>query len=171
MELKTERLCLRPITRKDLRVVLAYACDLSNAEYMVYYPKTEQEAVSYVEETASQWEEEEPITYEFAVLLDGEMIGTVSLWLEEADGVEIGWILNRHYWGCGYGTEAAAAVLRFMSEELGISSCISCCDTRNIASARMMEKLGMKRILQRTRIYERGEKLHRNMSISGLSEI
>ena len=92
---------------------------------MVYYPKTEQEAVSYVEETASQWEEEEPITYEFAVLLDGEMIGTVSLWLEEADGVEIGWILNRHYWGCGYGTEAAAAVLRFMSEELGISSCIS----------------------------------------------
>lgn len=43
MELKTERLCLRPITRKDLRVVLAYACDLSNAEYMVYYPKTEQE--------------------------------------------------------------------------------------------------------------------------------
>ena len=153
MELKTERLCLRPITRKDLRAVLAYACDLSNAEYMVYYPKTEQEAVSYVEETASQWEE--PITYEFAVLLDGEMIGTVSLWLEEADGVEIGWILNRHYWGCGYGTEAAAAVLRFMSEELGISSCISCCDTRNIASARMMEKLGMKRILQRTRIYER----------------
>ena len=106
MELKTERLCLRPITRKDLRAVLAYACDLSNAEYMVYYPKTEQEAVSYVEETASQWEEEEPITYEFAVLLDGEMIGTVSLWLEEADGVEIGWILNRHYWGCGYGTEA-----------------------------------------------------------------
>lgn len=98
MELKTERLCLRPITRKDLRAVLAYACDLSNAEYMVYYPKTEQEAVSYVEETASQWEEEEPITYEFAVLLDGEMIGTVSLWLEEADGVEIGWILNRHYW-------------------------------------------------------------------------
>ena len=155
MELKTERLCLRPITRKDLRAVLAYACDLSNAEYMVYYPKTEQEAVSYVEETASQWEEEEPITYEFAVLLDGEMIGTVSLWLEEADGVEIGWILNRHYWGCGYGTEAAAAVLRFMSEELGISSCISCCDTRNIASARMMEQLGMKRILQRTRIYER----------------
>ena len=83
------------------------------------------------------------------------MIGTVSLWLEEADGVEIGWILNRHYWGCGYGTEAAAAVLRFMLEEMGISSCISCCDTRNIASARMMEKLGMKRILQRTRIYER----------------
>lgn len=134
MELKTERLCLRPITRKDLGAVLAYACDRSNAEYMVYYPKTEQEAVSYVEETASQWEE------------------------EEADGVEIGWILNRHYWGCGYGTEAAAAVLRFMSEELGISSCISCCDTRNIASARMMEKLGMKRILQRARIYgRRGE--------------
>lgn len=78
------------------------------------------------------------------------------------------WILNPSLLGCGYGTEAAAAVLRFMSEELGISSCISCCDTRNIASARMMEKLGMKRILQRARIYEGGEKLHRNMSTDGL---
>lgn len=155
MKLKTERLCLRPITRKDLEAVLAYACDRSNAEYMVYYPKTEQETAFYVEEMASQWEAKRQATYEFAVILAGEMIGTVSLWLEEADGVEIGWILNRQYWGHGYGTEAAEAVLRFMSEELGISSCISCCDTRNTASARMMEKLGMKRILQRTRIYER----------------
>ena len=115
MELKTKRLCLRPISRMDLGAVLAYACDRSNAEYMVYYPKTEQEAVSYVEETASQWESEDQITYEFAVILAGEMIGTVSLWLEEADGVEIGWILNRNYWGRGYGTEAAEAVLRFMT--------------------------------------------------------
>lgn len=155
MELKTERLRLRPITRKDLGAVLSYACDQGNAEYMVYYPKTEQEAAFYVEEMASQWEAKRQTTYEFVVILAGEMIGTVSLWLEEADGVEIGWILNRQYWGHGYGTEAAEAVLRFMSEELGISSCISCCDTRNTASARMMEKLGMKRILQRTRIYER----------------
>ena len=69
--------------------------------------------------------------------------------------MEIGWILNRNYWGHGYGTEAAEAVLRFMTEELGISSCISCCDTRNTASARMMEKLGMTKIRQRPRIYER----------------
>lgn len=78
---------------------------MQNTWYIIR--KREQEAVSYVEETASQWESEDQITYEFAVILAGEMIGTVSLWLEEADGVEIGWILNRNYWGHGYGTEAA----------------------------------------------------------------
>lgn len=157
-QLKTKRLLLRPFSRTDLESVLQYACDLENAPYMVYYPKTREEAVLFTEEMAAQWESKHQITYEFAVTLDGEMIGTVSLWLEEADGVEIGWILKRKYWGFGYGTEAAEALLHFMKDTLGITSCISCCDTRNVASEKMMKKLGMVLEKERPRIYEkRGE--------------
>lgn len=56
---------------------------------------------------------------------------------------EIGWRLDRAYWGHGYATEAAKAVCNFAFESLDLSEIVSFTATINLRSRRVMEKLGM----------------------------
>jgi len=59
------------------------------------------------------------------------------------DEVELGWMLLRAAWGRGYGTEAARAVRDEAFERLGLASVIAVHHPANVASGRIMEKLGM----------------------------
>ena len=58
---------------------------------------------------------------------------------------EIGFVLNRHYWGCGYMTEAARAVLQYGFQRLNLHRIYATCRPANVASTRVLEKLGMRR--------------------------
>jgi RimJ/RimL family protein N-acetyltransferase len=57
--------------------------------------------------------------------------------------VEVGWRLDRPYWGQGYATEGGQAALRFGFEELGLEEIVSFTSLTNTASQRVMERLGM----------------------------
>jgi RimJ/RimL family protein N-acetyltransferase len=57
--------------------------------------------------------------------------------------VEIGWRLNAEYWGHGYATEGARAVLMFGFEVLELAEIVSFTVPRNARSRRVMEKIGM----------------------------
>ena len=139
-ELRTERLSLRPLRAEDWTAVAAYACDRENAAYMIYYPMESPEAVRrYVERAAAEWEKERP---------------SVTLWMEESQFPELGWILDRRFWGRGYGGEAVQALKGFAAGELGLTVPEASCDTRNAASARVMEKAGLSFYEERERIYE-----------------
>lgn len=59
--------------------------------------------------------------------------------------VEIGWRLVRTAWGNGYATEAAREALRFGFEDLGLKEVVSFTTVSNVASRRVMERLGMER--------------------------
>jgi ribosomal-protein-alanine N-acetyltransferase len=56
----------------------------------------------------------------------------------------MGYVLVRARWGQGYATEAAMANLRFGFDELGLHKIMATCDTENIASARVLGKIGMR---------------------------
>jgi len=58
--------------------------------------------------------------------------------------VEIGWRLARAHWGHGYAPEAAAEVLRYAFETLGLPSVVSLTAVQNRPSRRVMEKIGMR---------------------------
>jgi ribosomal-protein-alanine N-acetyltransferase len=58
---------------------------------------------------------------------------------------EILYLLNRQYWGHGYATEAVRAVLGFGFRELGLHRVYATCRPANVASSRVMEKVGMQR--------------------------
>jgi len=58
---------------------------------------------------------------------------------------EIGWVLSSSAHGRGYATEAARALLAFGFDTLGLHRVYTCCDAENLASARVMEKIGMQR--------------------------
>ncbi|MGA0306879.1 MAG: GNAT family N-acetyltransferase [bacterium] len=57
--------------------------------------------------------------------------------------VEIGWRLNKIFWGKGLATEAAEAVLRLGFVELGLSEIVSFTAELNQPSIRVMQKIGM----------------------------
>lgn len=74
-----------------------------------------------------------------------EMIGFCGLgfWGDLLDP-EIGWWLARSHWGCGLATEAARMALRDAFERVRLDRIISIARPANIASTRIMEKLGLK---------------------------
>ena len=167
VELKTQRLLLRPLELADLEAVHAYASDRENTRFMLFLPNdTLEETAAFLKSVEADWAGEQPQAFEFAVVLGGEVIGAVSVALndERTEG-EMGWILNKRYWGKGYTTEAALAVRDFAIRELGVKKLIAHCDARNTASQRVMQKLSF-RLEEETddRVYPKtGEKATERM--------
>jgi RimJ/RimL family protein N-acetyltransferase len=57
--------------------------------------------------------------------------------------VEVGWRLDPDYWGRGFATEGGRAALDFGFHVLGLDEIVSICEPENVASSRVMERLGM----------------------------
>lgn len=60
--------------------------------------------------------------------------------------VEVGWFVDRRYWGNGLATEGGRRSLTFGFEELGLDRIIARYDPENYASGKVMEKLGMNHV-------------------------
>ena len=80
----------------------------------------------------------------WAIVYDQKMVGTIDLRLNEAhQQAEIGYVLNKNYWGQGIMPEAAAALLAIGFDQLHLVRIFSEHDTRNPKSGRVMAKIGM----------------------------
>lgn len=77
----------------------------------------------------------------------GEFVGWIALHPHEGGSrsdVSLGYRLRRSSWGQGYGTEAARALVRRAFAELSVQRITATTYQDNVASRRVMEKLGMK---------------------------
>jgi RimJ/RimL family protein N-acetyltransferase len=76
----------------------------------------------------------------------GQIIGGIALDVFDRAGGEaaFSYLLNRAMWGRGYATEALTEILRFGFTQLGLRQIADSCAVENIASARVMEKCGMR---------------------------
>lgn len=145
MKLYTKRLSIVPLGPKYLSTTHEYAGDIDNAKYMIHLPNIDlNETRSFLDKVQTEWQKCTPEFYEFAILLDNEHIGAVSIYIDQstAEG-ELGWIINKRYWGNGYAVEAARAVIDFAEQELKLRKFIAHCDSVNTGSYKVMEKLGM----------------------------
>ena len=79
----------------------------------------------------------------------GELVGMVGAFFREGlegearGDLELGWLIIRRHWGCGYATEAARAALAFGFDTLGVDRAIAHIDAANGASIRVSEHIGM----------------------------
>lgn len=145
-EINTERLILKPLGIKYLDSVHEYASDLENTKYMMFLPNESlEETRDFLQKAEDEWLRGAPSFYEFAIIYQEQHVGAVSLYLEDDTSGELGWILNKKYWGQGIAYEAASALMDYAARELGIRHFFAHCDSENIASYRTMEKLGMSR--------------------------
>lgn len=146
MIIQTQRLTLRPVDMSHVESTFAYAGDIENTKYMMYLPfDSLEETAESIREAMAEWEKPEPARWEFAIIREGEHIGGITLYfLKDRTQAELGWVVSRGHWRKGYATEAAAELIRRAGTEWGIKRVIACCDSENIGSKCVMEKLGMK---------------------------
>ena len=83
----------------------------------------------------------------------GRLVGSCGLGYQRDGGppLEFGYTLARSHWGRGYATEAASACLRYAFEVLRLPEIVASVDSRNLASCRVLEKIGF--------VYQRQEQL------------
>ncbi|MEU5845112.1 GNAT family N-acetyltransferase [Saccharopolyspora shandongensis] len=146
----TDRLLLRPFTTDDTADVWAYQRQQDVARYLRWEPRDRDQVRDAVAQMAGEIAlRSEGDCLSLAVVspeLDA-VVGQVELvWHSEANRqAEVGYIFNPGYQGKGLATEAAREVLRLGFEELGLHRIIGRCNALNAASARLMERLGMRR--------------------------
>jgi RimJ/RimL family protein N-acetyltransferase len=144
--LRTDRLILREFVEDDWRAVHAFLSDPEVSRYCPFQPPTEEETREEIRKLIDG-QRAKPPQYDFALVLrsTGTLIGLCRLTMrpDELRQGEILYLLNRRYWGQGYATEAARAVLGYGFEELGLHRVYATCRPANVASSRVMEKVGM----------------------------
>jgi RimJ/RimL family protein N-acetyltransferase len=148
-DLRLDRLRLRDWREADWPQAHAYASDPEVVRYMDWGPNTEEETRAFIR-SAMQVAQASPRTnHDLAVTLlgTGEVIGGCRIWIEAAEHREasIGYSLARPHWGRGYATELAGGLLRFGFETLGMHRIWAIVEPENVASARVLEKLGLQR--------------------------
>lgn len=157
IELKTERLTLRPYGLADFADVHEYAGDKDDIKYMLFLPnETEEDTKIFLKSVEEEWAKDVPDYYEFGLILDGKLIGGVGLYMEDnRTKAELGWTLNKRFRGKGYVTEAAKAIMEFAKNEFKVTEIFAHCDTRNVPSANVMRRLGMELESEGDRHYDR----------------
>ncbi len=146
MQITTERLVLREFGADDWRAVLDYQRD---PLYLRFYPweeRSEADVRDFVEMFRG-WRAEQPRwRFQLAIVLreDGRLIGNCGIRRKPDNDWEadLGYELSPQCWGNGYATEAARAMVDFGFGELGLRRISSWCIADNVASARVLERLG-----------------------------
>jgi RimJ/RimL family protein N-acetyltransferase len=149
IELKTERLALRPLATGDAEALAAINAD---PEVMRYIgdgsPRDLEQTEALVAKVEAHWDAYGWGAFAIDEAATGALVGLAILatpnFLPEILPVtELGWRVKRDRWGRGYAPEAARAVMGFAFDDLGLDRVVSCIHSENAASIRVAEKLGM----------------------------
>lgn len=148
MDITTARLVLREIEPGDWPAVLAYQRDERYLRYYAWTERTESQVRDFVQMLVNLRFEQPRRKFQLAITLpqDGTLIGNCGIRRKQENEWEadIGYELNPEYWGRGYATEAAQAVVAFGFNDLGLHRVSSWCIADNLASAHVLEKVGMR---------------------------
>jgi [ribosomal protein S5]-alanine N-acetyltransferase len=144
--LTTERLVLRPFVWEDAAAVqrLAGAREVADTTLNIPHPYEDGMAEQWIESHAAAFAAGRLVSYAVTDQPSGGLLGTVSLHLEptHARG-ELGYWFGVPFWGKGYATEAARALVDFGFAHLQLHRIQARHFVRNPASGRVMQKLGM----------------------------
>ena len=145
--LHTPRLVLRPFAPADAPAVeqLASAREVADTTLNIPHPYPAGTAAAFIEGRAAAWREGAGVAYAITSRETGGFLGGVGLHLTPRHRrAELGYWIGVPHWGCGYCTEAARVVLAFGFDALGLHRIEAHHFTRNPASGRVMQKLGMR---------------------------
>lgn len=149
LDLETTRLTLRGWRDADREPFFRMNAD---PRVMRHFPallsRTESDAL--VDRIVAEFDRDGFGLYAAELRTGSEFIGFVGLSVPTFQAhfmpaVEIGWRLAARYWNRGLATEGARAVLRHAFGPLGLNELVSMTVPGNLASRRVMEKLGMTR--------------------------
>ena len=146
----TTRLRLRAFQDSDLETFIVYRSDPEVARYQGWdAPYDRALAIAFVAEMQRKQPGAPGEWYQIALELvsSGEMIGDCAFHIlpEDARQAEIGFTLSRAQQHHGYAVEAVACLLDYLFGELDLHRIRAICDVENLASAKTLERIGLRR--------------------------
>jgi [ribosomal protein S5]-alanine N-acetyltransferase len=149
VRLETANLVLRELRDDDAGAVHLYASDTAVVRYLDWGPSTVEDTEQYLVVVQATREAVPRAVYHLAIVLKATngLIGGCRIEVRSPvhESGDIGYVLHRDAWGHGYATEATRALLTFGFERLALHRIWATCDVENRASARVLEKVGMRR--------------------------
>jgi len=145
--LETERLILRPFELADAKEVqrLAGAREVAATTQNLPHPYEDGMAEEWIGTHQEAFERGTGVTFAITTRADGRLIGAISLMgIRPAHQAELGYWVGKPYWNQGFCTEAARAVVAYGFQVLGLNRVHARHLSRNPASGRVMQKLGMR---------------------------
>ena len=147
LRLKTERLVLRSWRKSDREIFARLNAD---PLVMEHFPGvlSHAESDSFADRIDAHFKDHAFGLWAVEVPGEADFIGFVGLAVPGFDAhfmpaVEVGWRLDKAYWGRGFATEAAHAAVADGFERVGLAEIVSFTTPANIRSIRVMERLGM----------------------------
>jgi len=143
--LTTQRLTLRPFSLDDALRMSQLAGNIRVAETTLNVPHPYQPdmARSWISTHEAGWTERKNIVYAITLTETGELLGTIGLHDIKPDQAELGYWIGEPYWGRGFCTEAAKAVIAFSFEILELSKVVAEHLKSNPASGAVMKNASM----------------------------
>lgn len=145
--LKTENFIIRAFEIKDLEIFTQYRSQEMVAKYQSWINFTYQDAVVFFESMDYSTFGKEGCWYQLAISsidLD-ELVGDIAVHFIDQDQIEIGFTISPQYQRKNVATEALSYFLRYVFGELNRHRVIATTDVKNIASCRLLERLGFRR--------------------------
>jgi len=145
-EVETERLLLRQFTIDDLDDLYFIYSHPDLSKYLSNeQPLRLDQTRAAINSIIESWQQHNFGVWAVVYKKHRKLIGHCGLkFLENTPEVQIGYLLLKDYWRRGLGTEAAAAVLKYGFEVVKLERIVAIAKPENIASRRVMEKIGMK---------------------------
>ncbi|WP_066051982.1 GNAT family N-acetyltransferase [Robertmurraya korlensis] len=146
MTLSTERLILRKLGTTDAKRIkeLAGDYDVAKTTLNIPHPYPEGSAVVFIHSVLESENKGQLATYAITKKESDDLIGMVSIKVNSTfNRGELGYWVGKPYWGQGYGTEAAKALVHFGFEKLKLNRIYAQAFTTNPGSWRIMEKIGL----------------------------
>ena len=146
--IETERLKLRPFTLDDAKELqrLIGEWDIASTTLNIPHPYEDGMAEEWIGKHQESFDKGERVEFAIVHGEQGFLIGGIGLGLEykQNEIMQLGYWIGKPYWDKGYCTEAAKAVLKYGFEVLGLHRIYARHFTRNPASGRVLQKIGMK---------------------------
>ncbi len=145
--LTTERMILRPFELSDANDVqrLAGAREIADTTLTIPHPYEDGMAEEWIKTHKPQFELGKLVNFALTGIEGGLLMGAIGLTINKThNNAEMGYWVGKPFWNGGYCTEAAAAVMQYAFSELELNRVFANYVSRNSASGRIMEKIGMK---------------------------
>lgn len=141
-KLQTKRLYILYFCEKDTDPLYEYVSDPTVMKYIPGGVLSKTQTVEFIAKHCGDDAESFPVF----TIGDSQLIGHIVFHRYFGDHTwEIGWVFNKKYYGMGYASEAAAAVVDYAFITMKLHRIIATCQPENIGSYRVMEKIGMRR--------------------------
>lgn len=144
-EIKTNRLILKPYSKNYVEgMFYGWMSDERVAKCTSWYKHTNINAThAYVDYIMGQ---DKNKSYNWVIEFNEKIIGTINVcYLDESlEILGIAYALSHDYWGKGITSDAVKAVAHYLFDKVNCRKIIAGCDSENIGSRKVLEKVGMK---------------------------